>query len=213
MSSPHTIIFLPLSSLAPTPGHRHPMTRAHQTLLAKHIAATGCYEPLIVRPTPPPPTLPPPAYEILHGHARAAILRRLGHTQAACLVWPWSDRQALLWRATIHHLAGREKASDRLTALQALLRLSPPNDLAPWLPEDRETLERLRHPAPHSARRRIAPVPPVDTQPEAFTIFLPAAAKRRLQQSLSALHPDAAQALLQLIHHLPGSSRSNPPPG
>lgn len=205
MQSIHHLVFLPLAALRPAAGRRGSMASTQRAVLTRHIATSGCYEPLIVRPIPPPTREAgaPMQYEILHGHTRAAILRRLGRAQAACLVWEWSDKQVLLWRATAHSLVRREKASERLAILRALLRSCSPDELIAWLPEDRATLERLReHDVPPQAaavRKGIAPVPPVEAQPEAFTVFLTAGEKRHLRERLAAVHPDPAQALLQLV--------------
>ena len=201
MSTTPALLSLPLSLLHPHPLRATSTVRRHCSLLARHIAATGLYEPLIVRPHPQRPG----AYELLHGHTRLEALRHLQHTHATCLLWRLSDLQALRWLATVHRLASKEKASRRLAVLTALLQQETPAALAEWVPEDAATLARLSTAtaAPSEATTsrtpsRAAPPLALDSQPEAFTVFLSAAEKRSLLMQLARLDPNPALALRRL---------------
>jgi hypothetical protein len=179
---------LPLAHLHPHPLHANRLPRAAVAKLARLIARTGRYEPLVVRPHPHVPG----EYELLHGHARKAALASLGRAAADCLVWPLADADTLLFLATVNRLRGKEAAARRLALLEAataaLGPVPPPHHL---LPEDERTLQSLLHPP-----AKPPTPPPADALPEALTLFLPAADKRSLLAALARTHPDPATALL-----------------
>ena len=85
-----------------------------------------------------------PRYQVLNGHHRLEVLRRLGRTTARCEVWEVDEREALLLLATLNRLEGRDDPMRR-AALVAELAGTAGEDvaaLAKFLPEDRAALER-----------------------------------------------------------------------
>ncbi len=137
------------------------MTEEGMKKLQRHIERTGRYEPLVVRPLKEEThTLAPTSselqsvapgeaggaarYQVLNGHHRLEVLRRLGRTTARCEVWEVDEREALLLLATLNRLEGRDDPMRR-AALVAELAGTAGEDvaaLAKFLPEDRAALER-----------------------------------------------------------------------
>ena len=89
MNSTHVITMIPLSKLHPHPANANTMSPALLRKLQTHIAASGRYEPLLVRPHPQIAG----EFQLINGHHRKRILERLGHAEAACLIWNLDDAQ------------------------------------------------------------------------------------------------------------------------
>jgi ParB family chromosome partitioning protein len=103
--------------------------------LAANIKATGRYEPPIVR------RLPDGIYQILAGHKRADVLRALGYTHAACLVWDVNDHEALLLLAALNRLRGEDVPAKRAALIAELEAHQSLAELARLLPENETDLE------------------------------------------------------------------------
>jgi hypothetical protein len=191
VASPHTLHHLPLTSLRPHPNNANRMSPAMLAKLKTHIERTGNYEPLIVRPHPDEPD----AYQLINGHHRAKILQSLNHHTAACLIWNLTDTQTNLLLATINRIEGEDIPARRLALLESLAQTESAESLAALLPEDAATLEQLFTRAPTPT---FTPPPDLSNMPEAFTIFLPAAQKVALTQTLRAIDPNPAAAVLKL---------------
>jgi hypothetical protein len=111
-----------------------------------------------------------PRYQLLNGHHRAEVLRRLGHSHARCDVWEVDDDEARLLLATLNRLEGRDDPASRARLVSRLAESRPREDLAALLPEPPDAVERLlalAHP----------PGPPLDpgqaeALPRPMTFFL-----------------------------------------
>jgi ParB-like chromosome segregation protein Spo0J len=173
--------------------HAHPMNSNRMTAeqlrkLERHIDRTGCYEPLVVRPLggsggakeaaqarhrgAPAGAAAPQGYQILNGHHRLEVLKRLGHKTVRCEVWEVDDREALLLLATLNRLEGRDDPDRRALLLARLADgAADLRRLTQMLPEDSAALAKAlalaREPLP-------APRPP-GAQPALYrpmTFFL-----------------------------------------
>jgi ParB-like chromosome segregation protein Spo0J len=160
--------------------------------LRRHIARTGRYEPLVVRPHPAVAG----SFELINGHHRAEILRSLEHTQAACVVWSLDDAETLLLLATVNRLGGEDAPGKRLELLESLAAASDASAeaLAELLPESAESLRQLLAKTQPPDVPAAAPV--VGEMPEAFTVFLAAAEKARLVKALKATAKETRTALM-----------------
>ena len=187
------ITLIPLEKLHPHPLNANVMSAETCEKLARHIQATGNYEPLVVRPHP---TLAD-NYQLINGHHRAQILQQLEFTEAQCLVWQLDDQQTLLLLATVNRLSGSDAPGKRLVLLEsladALKNLPLDGGLSAWLPEDEVTLQRLLQ----IDLPPLAAPPRLEDMPEALTFFLMPAEKRTVMAALRQTNRDPAKALLQ----------------
>jgi hypothetical protein len=186
-----TLEWIPLDALEPHPENSNRMPDHLLAKLQAHLARTGRYEPLVVRPlgagAPSRESsagegtrdltvaarnggAPGPRYQILNGHHRARALGALGHSHARCDVWEVDDDEARLLLATLNRLEGRDDPSRRAALVARLAEGRPPADLARLLPEPADALARLRklaEPPPEPADPASAP-----PLPRAMTFFL-----------------------------------------
>lgn len=95
------------------------MSRRTRQVLAGHIARTGWYPALIVRPHPTRAC----KYEILDGCQRAEVLREQGRAKARCEVWPADDGEALILAGTLNQLRGRANAVRRARRTRRIARV------------------------------------------------------------------------------------------
>lgn len=143
--SRHTgrLVRIPLAKLRPHPANANVMTEERLAKLADNIRREGDYPPLVIRPDP----LEDGYYQILDGHQRDEVLRRLGHSDALCYLWPCDDRTALMLLATLNRLEGQDEPVKRAELLRVLTELTSPEELAQLLPESasliRQHLELL----------------------------------------------------------------------
>ena len=110
------LLRLPLDRLRPHPANANVMDEERLEKLAENIRREEDYPPLVVRPHPEEQG----AYQILDGHQRLDILRRLGHQEATCYVWPCDDRTALVLLATLNRLEGQDDPLKRAELLREL---------------------------------------------------------------------------------------------
>ncbi|GAF75843.1 unnamed protein product [marine sediment metagenome] len=122
---------IPLAKLRPHPANANVMTEERLEKLAENIRREGDYPPLVVRPHPEEEG----CYQILDGHQRDEVLRRLGHSDALCYLWPCDDRTALMLLATLNRLEGQDDPLKRAALLKELTDLASPEELAQLLPE------------------------------------------------------------------------------
>jgi len=196
-----TLRWLPLDALAPHPENANRMLPDLFEKLKGHIARTGLYEPLVVRPMARQAIeagedtrgLTPAAresarrrssrprkragrgatrYQILNGHHRARVLRELGQKRARCDVWDVDDEEARLLLATLNRLEGRDDPKARARLVAALAAGRNAEDLARLLPEPPDAVERLLR----LAEPPPEPAPPdsLEPLPEALIFFLSA---------------------------------------
>jgi hypothetical protein len=177
--------------------------------LKLHIIRTGNYPPLIVRPSPRHAD----RFQILDGHHRARVLRKLGHVTAHCAVWNVTDdHHAAMLLLTLNRLHGEDDPQRRGSLLAQLRREMPVAEMAELLPEcaeDIEALIRIVEPPRHV--EAIAPAPEIAAMPQAITFFLCEAHVARLKRRLSCFSQDKNQALIAamlLDEESPSSSPS-----
>lgn len=127
-----------LDRLRPHPANANVMDEGFLAKLAENIRREGDYPPLIIRPHPDEHG----CYQLLDGHQRHEVLRRLGRKTARCYVWPCDDHAALVLLATLNRLEGRDDPLKRAELLRALSELSSPEELAGLLPEDAGSISR-----------------------------------------------------------------------
>jgi ParB-like chromosome segregation protein Spo0J len=192
MNSTQEIRQIELARLLPHPKNANVMPPATMNKVRRHIERTGRYEPLVVRPHPTHAD----CFELINGHHRKEILASLGHTHAACVVWPLNDAEALLLLATVNRLSGEDSPTKRLTLLEELSTEMQAHaaDLALLLPEEEATLTRL---LAHDVVQKIEEAPDTHLMPEALTLFFPAEEKRHILTVLKRTHRDPATALRQ----------------
>ena len=131
------LVRIPLARLRPHPANPNVMFAEQRATLQRHIAETGRYPPLIVRPHP----CEMGAYQTLDGHKRGEVLAALGSVEALCYVWPCDDQTALLLLATLNRLRGEDMPAKRAALIVDLAELLPPEELAQLLPEDPTAIE------------------------------------------------------------------------
>ena len=141
--SEDALVRVPLGQIHPHPANANVMSPERLEALGRNIEREGRYPPLIVRPHPALRG----AWQLLDGHQRLDVLRRLGHEEALCFVWPCDDATALLLLATLNRLEGEDLPLKRAELLAELREFVPDEDLAAFLPEDeaaiRDTLSLL----------------------------------------------------------------------
>jgi len=159
------------------PDNANVMSDEATAKLLNHIERTGCYEPLVVRPHPELAG----RFQIINGHHRKAVLTKLGHRRADCLVWDVSDDETLMLLATLNRLRGRDDLRRRARLLKSLSERYAGHRLARGLPETRKQLDRLlelnRPPSPADPRS-LGPMP------EAMTFFVTSDQKRLIDRAL-----------------------------
>ena len=124
---------IPLSALHSHPANPNVMPPERCATLRAHIARSGRYPPLIVRPRAA-------GFQILDGHWRRDALVAEGYTHADCLVWDVDDAEALLLLATLNRLAGEDNPGQRARLLAELAADASLAELAVWLPESEAEL-------------------------------------------------------------------------
>jgi ParB-like chromosome segregation protein Spo0J len=187
-------MLLELSHLHAHPGNANRMKVGLRKKLADHIAGSGRYPPLIVRPHP----VIADHYEILDGHHRAQILRELKHHRANCEVWPADDAQAALLLVTLNRLHGQDdplKRGELLESLRAAIGLTELRRLIPEEPKKLAALlEAVRPPI------ALVPAPKLDDMPSQVTFFLTHRQRARLLDHLKQIDPgNPSAALVRLL--------------
>ena len=125
------LLRVPLDEPHPHPANPNLMSEERLEKLARNVEREGRYPPLIARPHPERPG----EWQLLDGHQRVDVLRRLGHTEAVVFPWPCDDETALLLLATLNRLQGEDVPARRAQLLAELQELLPAEELARLLPE------------------------------------------------------------------------------
>ena len=125
------LVGIPLDRLRPHPANANVMSEERLAKLEEDIRREGDCPPLVIREDPGEKGY----YQILDGHQRDEVLRRLGYTEALCYLWPCDDRTALVLLATLNRLEGQDDPLRRAELLRDLTELSSPEELAQLLPE------------------------------------------------------------------------------
>lgn len=184
---------IPLDRIDPHPDNPNRMDDATLAKLERLVGASGTCPPLIVRPHPTDAD----RYQLLDGHHRCLVLRRLGHDVARCEVWTVDDADADLLLVTLNRLHGRDDPAQRGRVLARLADARGLAILVDRLPETAARLQRLIDLA--AAPPTPAPPPKADDLPQAITFFLRAPVLRRLRRRLRAIDPDPSRALVRCL--------------
>ena len=131
------LVRVPLFQLHPHPANPNLMDEQRLNTLARNIERDGRYPPLVARPHPERPG----EWQLLDGHQRAGVLRRLGHSDAVIVPWPCDDATALMLLATLNRLEGEDIPAKRAELLAELAALMPVDELASLLPEDSAAID------------------------------------------------------------------------
>jgi hypothetical protein len=130
---------IPIDLLVPHPENANHMTTEALRKLQNHVARSGRYEPLVVRPHPELAG----RYQLLNGHHRLRVLKALGHNSVRCVVWDVGDDQARLYLATLNRLSGTDIPERRATLIENLLGTFDLGELEALLPDDRRQIEEI----------------------------------------------------------------------
>lgn len=133
------LIRVPLAQLHAHPLNPNVMTDERLEKLVLNIEREGRYPPLVARPHPDIDG----EWQLLYGHQRREVLRRLGHKEATVYPWPCDDETALLLLATLNRLEGEDVPAARAELLAELKALAPAADISLLLPEDEGGIEEL----------------------------------------------------------------------
>ncbi len=187
---------LSLDALHAHPANANVMSRDVAAKLMRHIRRSGCYPPLIVRPRPAGEG-PRPEFELLDGHQRLAVLRRLKHVTAHCVVWDVDDQEALLLLATLNRLHGDDDPRLRGELLRRLSAELGAGRLPAMLPDTQAQLARLTR----LSAQPPAPSPPQELarMPMAVHFFLLPDQRRRLEAALRRIGGGREAALMRLV--------------
>ena len=129
-----------IDRLAAHPANPNRMNNSSFKKLCGHIAESGNYEPVIVRPK----RNKAGDFEILNGHHRVMALKKLGHENADCVVWDVDDERALILLATLNRLSGTDDLGKKSELIKQLTRSFDSRELAKLLPETKKSIERLK---------------------------------------------------------------------
>jgi len=134
-----TIVSLPLRKLHPHPDNANRMSKDKFAKLVRHIAATGHYEPIVVRRHPANNN----AWQILNGHHRVRALKQLKRTHADCVVFRADDEQARLYLLSLNRLCGRDNVYKKAKLIEQLCRSHSSRELARWIGDSKTSIEKL----------------------------------------------------------------------
>jgi hypothetical protein len=165
MQMQNQIQSIAIEKLIAHPDNPNVMSKAKLNKLVRHLEQTGRYEPIIVRPQND-------CFQIINGHYRVEALKKLGSTNADCLIWDLDDKEADMYLLTLNRLGGRDVLDKKITLLRRLTNrpehkerreeiiennsantaFSAVNDetevfreLGKLLPQTAKQIERLRH--------------------------------------------------------------------
>jgi hypothetical protein len=128
---------IPTDKLLPHPENTNRMNAKFMSKLEEHIRTTGNYETITVRPHGEE------KFQILNGHHRVEILRKLGIEEAKCDIWEVNDKEARLLIATLNRLEGSDVPELRFSLLRKLLDDYDPADLEALVPENEKQIKEL----------------------------------------------------------------------
>jgi len=123
----------------PHPENCNRMSGPFLKKLEENIRKTGNYETITVRPLPGSND----EYQILNGHQRMDILRKLGDQEVKCDVWAVSDAEARLLIATLNRLTGNDVPELRFSLLKNLIDDFDISELETLIPENTKQIEEL----------------------------------------------------------------------
>lgn len=190
-------MLIPFEQLEAHPANANVMPEALLAKLETHLRETGQCPRLIVRELPGE-IGGAKRYQILDGHHRALVLRRLGRTAAECDVWAdVDDRRAAMLLLTLNRLHGEDDPHRRGDLLAMLSRELDPRRMAELLPESPERIERLI--ALTQPPIDAIEAPDMEALPQALTFFLSSEDRRAVLAALREIDADRNRALVKLV--------------
>jgi len=142
-----TIQSIALDKLVAHPDNPNRMSKVNFAKLVRNIERTGRYEPLTVRPCPPPLCFAKRSresyFQIINGHHRCHALVKLGYETADCIVWDIDDEETDILLATLNRLGGSDELAKKLKLLERLNKRLEAGKLAKLLPQTAKQIERL----------------------------------------------------------------------
>ena len=175
-----------IDRLAAHPANPNRMNSSSFKKLCGHIAESGNYEPVIVRPKPGQAG----GFEILNGHHRVMALKKLGHENADCVVWDVDDERALILLATLNRLSGSDNLVKKSELIKQLAKSFDSRKLAKLLGETKKSIERLK--SLDMAVKKAALCRKAFLNPVVF--FLTDSQKRTVDEALAAVKMEKRQA-------------------
>ncbi len=130
-----------INKLIAHPANPNKMSGSAFSKLAAHIERTGNYESVIVRPHQQRTG----CYEIINGHHRVAVLKKLGSETCDCVIWQVDDAETLVLLATLNRLSGHDVLEKKAELIKSLSDRFSTKDLAKKLPDTKRAIERLRN--------------------------------------------------------------------
>jgi ParB-like chromosome segregation protein Spo0J len=128
-----------MQDLIPHPENSNRMAGNFMKKLEENIKKSGNYETITVRPHPELEG----KFQILNGHHRVDILKRVGIEEVKCDVWEVSDSEARLLIATLNRLEGQDVPELRMSLLKNLMDDYDPSELESLIPESTKQLEDM----------------------------------------------------------------------
>jgi ParB-like chromosome segregation protein Spo0J len=128
-----------INRLVPHPENSNRMAPELIKKLEQNIRKSGNYETITVRPHPEFPG----DFQILNGHHRVEILKRIGFEHARCDVWEINDADARLLIATLNRLEGNDVPELRYNLLKNLMDDFDMAQLESLIPENTQQLEKF----------------------------------------------------------------------
>ncbi len=181
MATAKRIESIGIDKLIAHPANPNRMSDASFRKLGGHIERTGNYEPVIVRPHPKQNG----CYEIINGHHRVGVLKKLGCKTCDCIIWQVDDAEALILLATLNRLAGADVLEKKSELIKSLSDRFSTKELAKHLPDTKSAIERLSRLAAgmHKPMKRPAYAQQVFLNPLVF--FLTDKQKQMVDAALS----------------------------
>lgn len=128
-----------MQDLIAHPENSNRMPAKFMTKLEENIRKNGNYETITVRPHPQLEG----KYQILNGHHRVEILKKVGIEEVKCDVWEVSDSEARLLIATLNRLEGQDVPELRMSLLKNLMDDYGVSELESLIPESTKQLEDM----------------------------------------------------------------------
>lgn len=130
---------IPMQDLIPHPENSNRMAGNFMKKLEENIKKSDNYETITIRPHPEFES----KFQILNGHHRVEILKKLGFEEVKCDVWEVSDSEARLLIATLNRLEGQDVPELRMSLLKNLMDDYYVSELESLIPENTKQLEEL----------------------------------------------------------------------
>ena len=125
--------------LLPHPENSNRMGSVFIKKLEQHIRESGNYETVTVRPHPHLSNY----FQILNGHHRVQVLKKLNFGKVKCDVWNIGDAEARLLIATLNRLEGQDVPELRSNLIGKLAETVKISDLESILPENERQLKKM----------------------------------------------------------------------